>query len=73
MGLFQQRPEEPTEWAGIPSDPARAETAAERLAGGAPIRVGDELFTDGATVESIVIPVSPPVDAAQHGDPDASR
>ncbi|MDN3494726.1 hypothetical protein QL996_02190 [Planococcus sp. APC 4015] len=73
MGLFQQRPEEPTEWAGIPSDPARAETAAERLAEGAPIRAGDGLFTDGATVESVVIPVSPAVGTAEPGSPDEAR
>lgn len=61
MGLFVQRPEEPAEWAGIPSEPARPETAAERLADAAPadlgLLAGGEL--GGGAVESIVIPVAP--------------
>jgi hypothetical protein len=31
MGLFASRPEDPFEWAGIPSEPARAQTDAELL------------------------------------------
>ncbi|MFV0375331.1 hypothetical protein [Microbacterium sp.] len=31
MGLFTHRPEEPTEWAGLPAEPERPETEAERL------------------------------------------
>ncbi|MCW2164786.1 hypothetical protein B0I12_001921 [Microbacterium hydrothermale] len=31
MGLFVQRPEEPSEWAGLPGEPVRARTAAEML------------------------------------------
>ncbi|MDQ1083954.1 MULTISPECIES: hypothetical protein [Microbacterium] len=31
MGLFVQRPEEPSEWAGLPGEPLRARTSAELL------------------------------------------
>lgn len=31
MGLFVQRPEEPTEWAGLPGEPLRSHTPAELL------------------------------------------
>ncbi|WP_314456592.1 hypothetical protein [uncultured Microbacterium sp.] len=31
MGLFVQRPEEPSEWAGLPGEPARPQTEAELL------------------------------------------
>lgn len=67
MGLFQQRPEEPTEWAGIPSDPAREETAAERLTNAAPLDIGlvGLLGETGGTVESIVIAVEPVPDGAE--------
>lgn len=62
MGLFVQRPEEPAEWAGIPSEPERAQSAAERLADAAAVDLG--LLGDGA-VESIVIPVAPVVEIAE--------
>ncbi len=64
MGLFAQRPEEPTEWAGLPSEPARPESAAEKLADAAPQVDALGLMTGGA-VESIVIPVAPVVEIAQ--------
>lgn len=31
MGLFASRPEEPTEWAGLPGEPVRTRTRAELL------------------------------------------
>lgn len=62
MGLFVQRPEEPAEWAGIPSEPERAQSAAERLADAAAVDLG--LLGDGA-VESIVIPVAPVVEITE--------
>lgn len=67
MGLFMQRPEEPSEWAGIPSDPDRAENAAERLPEVAPVDIGfvGLLGEGGAAVESIVIPVAPVVEIAE--------
>ncbi|MFK4788415.1 hypothetical protein [Microbacterium sp. ZW T5_56] len=42
MGMFTQKPEEPTEWAGLPSEPIRRDnTDLEPV-------VGDELLLDGA-------------------------
>ncbi|WP_127818866.1 hypothetical protein [Microbacterium sp. CPCC 204701] len=67
MGLFVQRPEEPADWAGIPSEPAHPEGAAERLTDAAGVDpgllVGGEL--GGGAVESIVIPVVPAIEIAQ--------
>lgn len=60
MGLFIQRPEENEEWAGLPSEPLRPESAAERLSDPAPA-IG--ALGAGGSVESIVIPVAPSVDA----------
>lgn len=75
MGLFVQRPEEPAEWAGIPSEPARPETAAERLADAAPADVGllggGEL--GGGAVESIVIPVAPVVEIMESQESPADQ
>lgn len=72
MGLFSQRPEETNEWAGLPSEPTRPETTAERLADAAPIDVGGLGPGDiglgvssAAAVESIVIPVAPVIEIAQ--------
>lgn len=31
MGLFVQRPEEPSEWAGLPGEPVRPRSRAEEL------------------------------------------
>ena len=69
MGLFQHRPEDPVEWAGLPSEPLRDESAAERL--NDVIRVDlDRVDLDaGAPVQSVVIPL-PAVDDA--GDEDQS-
>ncbi|KRB35734.1 hypothetical protein [Microbacterium sp. Root180] len=70
MGLFTQRPEHHEEWAGLPSEPARPDTDAERLADAAP--AVDALGF--GSIESIVIPVAPVVDvaraAASDADPD---
>ena len=60
MGLFSTRPEEPTEWAGLPSEPAHDRTEAESLA--AQTESADSLAFLGTTIESIVIPVAPAVD-----------
>lgn len=71
MGLFTQRPEQNEEWAGLPSEPARPETEAERLADAAPAA---DAFAFGS-VESIVIPVVPVVEitlpTSTDADPDA--
>jgi hypothetical protein len=73
MGLFTQRPEDPTEWAGLPGEPLRRQDAASHLdehdewrpdlVGGAP-----------AGVTSIEIPMPPPAEStgtdAADGDSD---
>ncbi|MFC8683287.1 hypothetical protein ACFT30_17380 [Microbacterium ureisolvens] len=70
MGMFSKLPEEPVEWAGLPSEPARAETAAERLTDAATADLGGLGFGEsglgGGAVESIVIPVAPVVEIAEH-------
>ena len=73
MGLFSQLPEEPTEWAGLPSEPARAESSAERLPDAAPVDLGGLgvggiglAESGGGAVEAIVIPVT----AVAEADPD---
>lgn len=66
MGLFTQRPEHNEEWAGIPSEPLRAESDAERLADAAPIDAGGFALTElGVPIESIVIPVVPVIEIAE--------
>ncbi|MCJ1706726.1 hypothetical protein [Microbacterium sp. VKM Ac-2923] len=57
MGLFVQRPEEPSEWAGLPGEPARPRTRAELLPddeqrAAAPT---DLLGLAGTTTTSVVI------------------
>ena len=76
MGLFSQLPEEPTEWAGLPSEPARAESSAERLPDAAPVDLGGlgvggiGLAASGrGTVEAIMIPIA----AMAEVDPDADQ
>lgn len=67
MGLFTQRPEENEDWAGIPSDPARRESVAERLTDASSYDAGglDLLFGAG----SVVIPVTPVVEqSVDHTD-----
>ena len=66
MGLFTQQPEHNDEWAGIPSEPLRTESEAERLADAASIGAGDfALDGAGTAIESVVIPVSPAIEIAQ--------
>lgn len=67
MGMFTQRPEEPTEWAGLPSEPLRPRNAAERLDDAPPVDLGLPSAGDGA-VESIVIPVTAPADEDAESD-----
>ncbi|MET0736259.1 MAG: hypothetical protein ABWY55_11560 [Microbacterium sp.] len=61
MGLFQHRPEDPTEWAGLPSEPLHDEWAAERLPDAAPAPA----VLPGEGVGSIRIPL-PDLDEGQH-------
>jgi len=68
MGLFSKLPEEPVEWGGLPSEPARTETEAERLAAATSIDLGGFGWGDPTTagaVESIVIPVKPAIEIAE--------
>jgi hypothetical protein len=64
MGLFTQRPEFDDELPGLPGEPLRPESHAERLADDAPAMDALTLLGGGA-VESIVIPVAPVVEIAQ--------
>jgi hypothetical protein len=70
MGQFDQRAQQHLEWAGLPSEPARPETAAERLADASSVDlgglgVGDLTLAGPGAVESIVIPVPPVVEIAE--------
>ena len=59
MGLFTQRPEENDEWAGLPSEPLRSESFAERLPDAAP---ASATALDVGGLGSISIPLAPPVE-----------
>lgn len=63
MGLFSPRPEEPTEWAGLPSEPLEARSPADRLATDASL---DALgLLAGSGVASIPLEVPPPEPASE--------
>lgn len=59
MGLFVQRPEEPSEWAGLPGEPQRRRTRAEMLPddAGADASPAGLLGLGTASVASIEIPL----------------
>ncbi|MDR6166232.1 hypothetical protein QE367_000436 [Microbacterium paludicola] len=63
MGLFMQRPEEPSEWAGLPSEPVRRKSNAELLPDEPPPAdpAGDLL--GGGGIASISIPLAVPIAA----------
>ena len=63
MGLFTSRPEEPTEWAGLPSEPLRPRSAAEQL----DAEVPDTDLLAGTGIASISIPM-PVVDVEADAD-----
>ena len=74
MGLFSKLPEDPVEWAGLPSEPARPESPAERLTdagAGDPggLGLGDLGLGGAGAVESIVVPVAPVIETAQSQQP----
>jgi hypothetical protein len=75
MGQFTTRPEEPTEWAGLPSEPIQSRPAAESPL--APVSSADSLALLGTTIESVSIPLASPsaaelTAAADHdGEPPA--
>ena len=64
MGLFVQRPEEPSEWAGLPGEPARARTRAELLPDDARPAASptDLLGLGGTSTTSLEIPVNAPAE-----------
>jgi len=62
MGIFQSRPEEPSEWGGLPSEPADPQDPVELL----PPPV-DDLGTLGAAGVSLSVPIE--LLSADHGDP----
>ncbi|KQR25045.1 hypothetical protein [Microbacterium sp. Leaf151] len=66
MGLFVQRPEEPSEWAGLPGEPARPRTKAELLPDDdRPIASPTGLLGIGNdSTTSIAIPLGHSVEAA---------
>lgn len=61
MGMFMQKPEEPSEWAGLPSEPAQAATDAEQLSDSASVDLGlgGLLGETPGDIESITIPIDP--------------
>lgn len=60
MGMFMQRPEEPEEWAGLPSEPLKPRSGAELLADAGP--ASELLGEPGEGVASVSIPMPPPVE-----------
>ncbi len=74
MGLFTQRPEEPSEWAGLPSEPWEPRSPIERLGEGpqsggwAPDLLGDAPVT--ATWIEIPVETVGTSDGADGGDGD---
>ncbi len=64
MGLFASRPEEPFEWAGLPSEPLEPESDAERLDGAMPI---DPAGLTGSAFGQVVIPVEQPAEEEPSG------
>ncbi|MCD2499972.1 hypothetical protein [Microbacterium nymphoidis] len=63
MGMFTQKPEEPAEWAGLPSEPVRRDDTDLEPA------VGTELLLDG-TASSIGIELSAYTVEVEAGDAD---
>lgn len=60
MGLFTQRPEDPSEWAGLPSEPHRPRSDAELLPDAPPVADPGTAVLGGIPgVTSISIPVDP--------------
>lgn len=64
MGQFSTRPEEPTEWAGLPSEPARVRPPAESL--DTPVESAASLTLWGSEIASVTVPI-PTAPAADAG------
>jgi hypothetical protein len=69
MGQFSTRPEEPTEWAGLPSEPARVRPRAESL--DSPVESAASLTLWGSEIASVTVPI-PTAPAADAG-PESAR
>jgi hypothetical protein len=69
MGLFMQRPEEPSEWAGLPGEPVRPRSPAEVLPddGSADAVTTGILGVGEVPLSSIVIPLTPAGDEPEEG------
>lgn len=77
MGLFASRPEEPTDWAGLPGEPLRRDPADALPAdGAADASPAGLLGLTGTPATSIAIPLTdaaadaPGADARPDADPD---
>ncbi len=68
MGQFSTRPEEPTEWAGLPSEPARIRPAAESL--DTPVESAASLTLWGSEIASVTVPI--PTQSASVAGPDSA-
>ena len=72
MGLFSELPEDPTDWAGLPSEPLPPRTEAELLAGA---DLGewkpDLVSSEPGLLTSIEIPVPAPAPEGAAGGADA--
>lgn len=68
MGMFTQRPEEPTEWAGLPSEPLDPEWISQQLSG-ATAGPDSTLLAGGVTSVALSIDMPSTDDADTAGTP----
>lgn len=73
MGLFTQRPEEPSEWTGLPSEPARPTSGAELLPDEPPLADPAAAMLGGTGISSIAIALPVPAAPGSAGDRHADR
>ncbi|MCU4672209.1 hypothetical protein ACFQRL_06370 [Microbacterium fluvii] len=66
MGITAHRPEDPTEWAGLPSEPVRRTTPAEQL--DAAIEDDGMGLVTGGDVSWVAVPLAPPADGSDASD-----
>lgn len=71
MGLFSPRPEEPTEWAGLPSEPLESRSPADRLATDGSVDVLGLLT--GSGVASIPLELDTTAPPVEDGAEESSR
>ena len=62
MGLFTQKPQEPSAWAALPGEPLDETDPAKRLEEAPGVGLDD--FGLGAQYTSVVVPVTPPAPEA---------